>query len=329
MGKLVSGITDAVGLTDVKGTRQRAEQAAAEQRRAAELGAQISAFRPVGMTTRFGRSAFDIEDVGGVPRVTGAQYQVSPELQAIQDALFGLTGGAVGTAQEAQMAAMPLGAAARGLFNLGAGYMAESPEIARQRIFDELQAARDPARQREEQRLASSVFGRGRAGLNVGMMGQPELFALSRAREEQRAADIVAANQLAQQQTQFGTGLFGTGAQLLGSQYAIPTQSLGPLQGLLGTVGTIEELGQQPFQLGLAVGGAAQPGATAGANLLSAGLTQAAQTQQAGAQAASNQLTGFMNQMLNAAIGGFNAGGGFGGFGTQAPAPIYDRSIYR
>lgn len=318
IGKLFSGITDAIGLTDVKGTRQRGEQAAAEQRRAAELGAQVSAFRPVGMTTRFGTSGFDITDVGGVPRVTGARYEVSPELRAIQDAIMGLTGGAVGTAQEAQMAAQPLGAAARGLFNLGAGYMAESPEIARQRIFDELQAARDPARQREEARLASSVFGRGRAGLNIGMMGQPELFALSRAREEQRAADIVAANQQAQQQLQFGTGLFGTGAQLLGQQYAIPTQALGPLQSLLGTVGSVEELGQQPFRLGLAVGGAAQPGATAGAQLLSSGLTQAATTQQAAAQAASNQLTGFMNQMLGAAIGGFSGGMGGGMGGLQS-----------
>jgi hypothetical protein len=310
MGKIVGGITDAIGLTDIKGTEERGRQAAEAQRAAAQQGAQIAAFRPVGLTTRFGSSAFDITDVGGVPRVTGASYQVSPELQAIQNALMGLTGGAVTGAQEAAQAAAPLGAAARGLFNLGAGYMTESPELARQRIFDELQAARLPTQMQEEQRLASSVFGRGRAGLNIGGIGQPELYSLAAAREAQRAQDIVAANQQAQQQIQFGTGLFGTGAQMLGQQYAIPTQALGPLQSYLGTVGTIEELGQQPFQLGLQVGGAAQPGAQAGAGLLSAGLTQAAQTQQAASQAASNQLTGFMNNMLNAAIGGFSAGGG-------------------
>lgn len=327
MGKVIGGITDAIGLTDIKGTERRAAQAAEAQRQAAQQGAQVSAFRPVGMTSRFGRSMFDITDVGGVPRVTGAEYQLSPELIALQDALMGLTGGALGTAQEAQMAAQPLGAAARGLFNLGAGFMAESPTEARQRIFNELQAARDPARIQEEQRLASSVFGRGRAGLNIGGIGQPELYSLAQAREAQRAADIVAANQQAQQQLQFGTGLFGTGAQLLGQQFGIPTQALGPLQSLLGTVGSIEELGQQPFRLGLAVGGASQPGATAGAQLLSSGLSNAALTQQAGAQAASNQLTGFMNQALNAAIGGFGGsfrggGGGMfsggGGFGTGA-----------
>jgi hypothetical protein len=54
--------------------------------------------------------------------------------------------------------------------------------------------------------------------------------------------------------------------------------------------------------------------------LLSSGLSQAASTQQAAAQAASNQLTGFMNQMLGAAMGSF---GGFGGGGGPSPANIY------
>jgi hypothetical protein len=158
----------------------------------------------------------------------------------------------------------------------------------------------DPIRQREEQRLGAGVFGRGRAGLNVGDIGQPELFALSAARRQQDLELAQQADQAAQQQIGFGTGLFGTGAQLLGNQYAIPTQALGPLQSLLGTTQSIEELGQQPFQLGLAVGGAAQPGATAGAQLLSSGLTNAAQTQFAGQQAASNQLSSLLSGLIGA-----------------------------
>ena len=94
MGRLVGGVTDALGLTDIEGTRRRGEEAAAQQREAALRGAQISAFRPVGMTSRFGTSRFDITDVGGVPRVTGAGYTLSPELAAIQDQLFGLVPGA-------------------------------------------------------------------------------------------------------------------------------------------------------------------------------------------------------------------------------------------
>jgi len=327
MGKFIGGITDAVGLTDIKGTQQRGEQAAAAQREAARLGAQVSSFRPVGMTSRFGTGAFDITDVGGVPRVTGASYTVSPELQAIQDQIMGLTGGAVTTAQEAQMAAQPLGMAAQRLFNLGGQYISESPQAARQRIYNQLQEARLPSQLQEEQRLSAGAFGRGRAGLNIGNIGQPELYSLARAREAQRAQDIVSAEQQAQQQVQFGGGLFGLGAQQLGQQYAIPTQALGPLQSYLGTIGTLEQLGQQPFQLGLQVGGAAQSGANIGSQLLSSGLSSAATTQQRAGDAASQQLTSFMNQALGAAVGGFT--GGFGGFGGGGMGPttgqIYGR----
>jgi len=327
MGKIVGKITDAVGLTDIKGTQQRGEARSAAEREAALRAAQISAFRPVGMTSRFGTSQFDITDVGGVPRVTGARYTVSPELKAIQDQLMGLTGGAVTTAEEAQMAAQPLGMAAQRLFNLGGQYISESPEAARQRIFNQLQEARMPTQLQEEQRLASGAFGRGRVGLNIGGMGQPELYTLARAREAQRAQDIVSAEQQAQQQVQFGSGLFGLGSQRLGEQYAIPTQALGPLQSYLGTLSSIEQLGQQPFQLGLQVGGAAQGGANTGAQLLQSGLSSAAQTQQRAGDAASAQLTSFMNQALGAAVGGFT--GGFGGFGGGGMGPttgqIYGR----
>jgi hypothetical protein len=282
-GSFVSGIT---GSDDVK---KAANKAAAAQTEAARLGATASAFRPVGMTTRFGSSQFGIEDVGGVPRVTSAGYQLSPELQAFQDYLMGLSPGALGYAGQSQQAAMPIGQAAQGLFGLGQQYLAMSPEQARQQYMQEQYAMLDPIRAREEQRLGASVFGRGRAGLNVGDMGQPELFALASARRGQDLQLAAQAEQAAQQRAQFGAGLFGTGSQLLGQQYGLQTEALGPLQGLLGTIGSIEELGQQPFQLGLQVGGAAQPGATAGATLLSSGLQQAAQTRLAGITSA-NQM---------------------------------------
>jgi hypothetical protein len=98
--------------------------------------------------------------------------------------------------------------------------------------------------------------------------------------------------------------------------YGIPTQALGPLQSYLGTSESIEKLGQQPLQLGLNVGGAGQAGATAGSQLLSSGLTQAATTQRAAGDAASAQLTGFMNQMLGAAVGGFGGGAGGASMGS-------------
>jgi hypothetical protein len=315
MGGVVSKVTDAIGLTDVKGTEKRAEQAAAAQREAARIGGIAAAFRPVGMTTRFGTSTFTetIDPDTGLPRVTAAGYKLSPELLALQDALFGMTGGALDYAQGAQDAAAPLGGAAQSLFGLGQQYLAESPEAARQRYFDQQQALLATPRQREEERLASSVFGRGRAGLNIGDIGQPELAALASARRQQDLALAAQAEQAAQQQIGFGSGLFGQGAGMLGQQYAIPTQALGPLQTYLGTIGSIEDLGQDPFRLGLQVGGMVQQGGATGGNLLSSGLSSAALTQQRGGDAASAQLTGFMNNLFNSAIGA--ASGGFSGFG--------------
>lgn len=319
MGSVVGSITDAVGLTDIKGTQQRAEQAAAQQREAARQAGYAASFRPVGVSTRFGSSQFteEIDPVSGLPRVTAAGYTVDPELRAIQDRIFGMTGGALTDAEAARAAAMPLGEAARGLFSLGQQYLGESPEAVRQRFINQQQALIDPIRQREEQRLASSVFGRGRAGLNVGDVGQPELFSLAAARRAQDAQLALQAEQAAQQQIQFGSGLFGMGAQQLASQYGIPTQALAPLQTYLGTAGTIEELGQQPFTLGMQVGGSGAQAGSAAGQLLGSGLSQAAATQRAGGDAASAQLTGFMNQMLGAAMGsfgGFGGGGGGGGF---------------
>lgn len=324
MGNFVGSILEP--FTGARATRRAADQAAEQQAAAGRQAANISAFRPVGMTSRFGTSRFGITDVGGVPRVTSAEYEVAPELRAIQDRLMGLTGGALTTAEEAQAAARPLGQAALGLFGLGQQYLAQSPEELRQRYFGQQQALLAQPRAAEEARLASSVFGRGRAGLSVGPTGQPELATLANARRQQDLALAAQAEQAAQQQLGYGASLFGTGASLLGQQYAVPTQALAPLSSLLGTVGTVEQLGQQPFQMGLAVGGAAQPGAQAGATLLGSGLSQAAQTSYQGVQQANAANANFLAGLMGAGsnIYGMNqmadayrsrGGGGFPPFG--------------
>jgi hypothetical protein len=318
MGSFIGKVTDAVGLTDISGTEKRAKQAAESQREAAQLGAEVSAFRPVGMTTRFGGSNFGITDVGGVPRVTSAGYTVSPELVAIQDQLMALTGGTLDTARQAQMAGAPIGQAAQSLFNIGGQYLATSPAQARQQYIDEQMALLDPIRRREEERLGASVFGRGRAGLQVGDMGQPELFALASARRAQEAQLAAQADQAAQQRIGFGSGLFSTGAGMLGQQYALPTAALGPLSGILGTVGSIEEMGQDPFRLGLSVGGAAQTGADTGSRILSSGLSNAASTLQQGLQAASDQRTAMTQKLAGAAMSGFGGGMFGGGMGAAS-----------
>lgn len=300
MGKLVGDILEP--FTGAKATAKAANVAAAQQAAAAKQAGYAASFRPIGISSRFGTSKFteEIDPVSKLPRVTAAEYTVSPELQAIQDRIMALTGGALTTAEEAQLAAQPLGASAQGLFSLGQQYLAESPEQARQRYINQQYALLDPIRQREEERLGAGVFGRGRAGLNISGMGQPELYSLAQARREQDLALAAQAEEAAQQQIGFGANLFGTGASLLGQQYGIPTQALAPLQTYLGTAGTIEEMGQQPFQLGMQVGGASAQAGSAAGNLLGSGLSQAAQTRYQGVQAGNAANAQFLAGLMQA-----------------------------
>ena len=89
MGSLVSSILDP--FTGASGVRQAGERAAEQQRQAGITAANISAFRPVGMTTRFGTSQFtrEIDPATGVPYISGAGYTAAPELSALQNQLFG------------------------------------------------------------------------------------------------------------------------------------------------------------------------------------------------------------------------------------------------
>lgn len=341
MGSVVGDILEP--FTGAKETKAAAERAAQQQAEAARKAGYAASFRPVGVSTRFGSSQFteEIDPVSGLPRVTAAGYTVDPELRAIQDRLLGLTGGAVSDVEAARMEAMPLGGAAQNLFSLGGQYLAESPEALRQRYMNQQMELLEPGRQREEERLASSVFGRGRAGLNIGNMGQPELFALAQARREQDLSLAANAEQLSQQQLGYGASLFGTGASLLGTKYGIPTQALGPLQSYLGTAGTIEEMGQQPFTLGMQVGGSsAQAGSSAG-SLLGSGLSQAAATRYQGVQQANAANAAFITGAMQAAAGAYGGGGGmqakppttggggggyFGGGGGGYLPPQYPRN---
>ena len=77
-----------------------AQQNIANQQVAAgQQAAEMAAFRPVGVTTRFGKSGFTYDDQG---RLTGAGYQVAPDIAAQREALLGLSGGALSQAQTAQ-----------------------------------------------------------------------------------------------------------------------------------------------------------------------------------------------------------------------------------
>lgn len=126
------------------------------------------------------------------------------------------------------------------------------------------------------------------------------------------AEDI--ARQRAAADISLGAGLFGTGGQLLGSQAAVTSGAYSPLQTILGLSGTTETMSQMPYQLGIQLGQAQQPGQTAGAQMYQGGMNQAAQTQYGATQAANAANAGFWGGLMQSA-GMAAAGGAFGGGG--------------
>jgi hypothetical protein len=279
--------------------KSAANTAAAAQRDAARMAAEEQRFRPVGITSRFGSSQFGF---GPEDRLESAGYTPSAEIRALQDRLSALYGTSLGQAEAAQAAGVPLETAGQGLFGLGQQYLAQSPEQARNQYLQEQYAMLDPIRQQEEQRLASSVFGRGRAGLNIGAQGQPELAALANARRTQDLQLAAEAERAAQQRIGFGAGLFGTGAGLIGTQYGLQTQALAPFQQQFGVSQLLEQAALQPLDIGAQLGGrAATAGANVGQSLLTGGLG-AAQTQLQGSLVGpslmAQNISGFGQQYL-------------------------------
>lgn len=229
--------------------------------------AQLAAFRPVGITTTFGKSNFEIDPTTGLLKSAG--YTLSPELQSLQNRLLSGYGNALTQAQAVNTA--PISTAAQSLFNLGQGYLAESPEAARQRYISQQTALIAPQQEQALAGIRNRLFSTGRTGLATGGTSagnmaatNPELAAYYNSLANTQRQIAAGAEQAAQQQQTFGAGLFGTGSQLLGQVPALQTAYYSPLQTQLGLGSSIEALGQQPLDIGAQLGGRT---ATAGQNM--------------------------------------------------------------
>jgi hypothetical protein len=272
------------GLFGGSSARRAAQTQADAQLKAAQLAADEARFRPVGVTTRFGSSNFTTDPVKG--RVTGAGYTVDPQLKAMQDRFLGLAGTGLDQAAAAQQQFAPLQGAAQGLFGLGQQYIAQSPQEAAQQYMAGQQNLLAPSRERQFSQLQNNLFNTGRGGLAVGATGarpsgaaglgaaSPEMEAYYNAIAQQDAGLAAQAMQAGQQQVAFGAGLFGTGGNLLNQGYQGQAAALTPYQAYLQGATGIENLGQQPLDIGSALGG--RNANTTGANALAQGGMNAA-----------------------------------------------------
>ena len=254
--------------------KKAAQTSANAQLDSARMAAEAQKFRPVGITSRFGTSQFTVDPTTGY--LTGAGYDVSPDVAALRDRLLSQAGtSGLQTAEQAQ-------AAQQQLFGLGQQYLAQSPQEVAQQYMTQQQALLQPGREQAAAGLTQNLFNTGRGGVAVaqgGMMGaaNPEQQALLNAQAMQDLQLAAQAQQAGQQQVQFGAGLFGTGAQVANAGYA-------PFQTQFGLANTLEQTGQNTLDLGAQLGGrSAQAGANVGQTLLSGGVNAARTMQPAAA----------------------------------------------
>ena len=233
-------------------------------------------FQPVGVTTRFGTSAFKTDPVTGA--ITPS-YTLSSEAQSYQDAL-------------AKMGTQSL-TAGQGLMNLGQQYIGESPEAVRQRYMQTQLATLAPSQAQTLAEIRNRLQQTGRGGFATGatapeagglLATSPELAAYYNSLADTQRKLAAQAEQQYQGQVQFGQGLL-TGATK-------------PFEGVFGAQRTVETAGQQP--LGLATDFAstvAQRGADQARNYATA-MGASYQTQ-AGANAYNPYATLFQGASSN------------------------------
>jgi hypothetical protein len=271
-GLLTSGGQTAAGLMQLQTSKEAADKARTMIDTETAAAKQSAAFRPVGMTTRFGTSEFKIDPVTG--QLISAGYKASPGVLEAQDRLVALGNKGLAQAEGAQAQFAPLQAGATSLFNLGTKYLAESPEKVAENYLKSQMALLQPGRELELATLQNKLQQQGRGGLAVaqgGALGDttPELQALYNARAQQEAQLAANAQQYGQQNVAFGAGLLNTGAQTMGQYYAGQQAAYAPYTTALGQFTNLEQLAQQPLTLSA---GLAQQSATAGANVGRLGL---------------------------------------------------------
>jgi hypothetical protein len=256
MGSLVSGALGALGGIVGGNSAARAAQTQADaQLKAAQIAADAARFKPVGVTTAFGSSNFGFGPDGNL---SSAGYSLSPELAAQRDAFLS-------QAQNQGMGfANQAGQAGQGLFNLGQGYLAQTPEQAAQQYITSQQAMLAPGQEQQLAGIRNNQFQRGTSGLAVGAtdaggMGasNPELQAYYNSLQNTNLNLASRAQEQGRAQTSFGQGLLNSGIDLTSAGY-------NPYKTQFGLGQSLEAAGQGAFDLSSTLGGRS---ATAGANV--------------------------------------------------------------
>ena len=275
---LSTGTQTAAGLLQQQTSREAAQKAQAMIDAETAAAKTSAAFRPIGMTTRFGASQFGFDPKTG--QLTSAGYTLSPEAKAAQDRFVKLAEQGIQQAEGAQKAFEPLQTGAQSLFGLGNKYLAQNPETVASDYMKSQLALLAPGREQQYAFLQNQLQQQGRGGLSVAQgtglaPTSPELAAFMNAKIQEDARLAANAQQYGQQNVLFGAGLLGQGSQAMGQYYGGQQAAYSPYTTALGQVTGLESAAQQPFQLGVGLG---KEASLAGARVGQLGLQGAGQS---------------------------------------------------
>jgi len=270
--------------------RDAANTQADAQLRAAQIAADAAKFRPVGVKTNFGQSQFGYDANGNL---NSAGYTLDPLLQGQIGQLAGASGGLMNQFTNSPLDTAQMKQAAMSAMTLGNQYLRTSPQQQAAKYMADQQGLLAPGRASEMANLHAQMQSQGRGGFAMGggVNGQgaanPQMQALYNARMQQDAQLAAQSTQGGMDYAKFGTGMVGTGGEMLNSMYGTQSASLNPYLTALGAAQKIEGLGQNAMQLGMDLGGKVTNANAAAGALLGGGMSNAAnivgnQAQQAG-----------------------------------------------
>jgi len=306
-------------LIGTAGSIYTSNQAANATTNAANAAAQAAQFRPVGVTTRFGKSGFNYDPTTG--QLIGAGYQVAPDIAAAREGLIGMAGGALSGAAGIQAFQPTVNQAAQGLFKLGQSYVGQSPQEVAKNYLTQQQQLLAPGREQSLANLTNQQQQQGRLGLATGgtaagytagapglQATNPQMAAYYNAQAQQDAQLAAQAQQAGQQQVQFGQGLMTGGLGLSGAGYNLQNTALSPYTNYMQSAMNIENQGQNALTQGSALGSAITAGSTNAANIQNAAAQQAAALQMQRNNAVVGGLTDPISQLIAGLTGGSSGG---------------------
>ena len=276
-----------------------------------ERAQQDTAFKPFSISTGFG--GVQTDPTGGFTTA------LSPEQQALQGQLAGITGGltggyGVGAPDVSGIQSEAFGGV-QGLLQQAQGGIAGRE----QSVYDRIRATQMPEEQRNQLALDEQLASQGRTGLRTAQFGgSPEQFAMEKARAEaMNQASLMSINQAEQQRTNDlaqATGMFGLGTQAAGLGTGLQQGQLGNIQSALGLQYTPENQLLASMTPGISLADIAGVGQREGAGLFAeagaAGLEANLGAQQNRAEGLAGLYNSLINSQGQAASAGIGAAGG-------------------